>query len=142
MHVRQERQENRLFFLQSCGASLLLPRALLSVKICLEAPFFSSFFFFVVFSQVIPARYEGTKGRQAGRPGIMPAHRWKCPSHEPCLEAPFTYTIFFFWTRSLVGYTLVLFIFQQAVHGIIVFFHLVAKFNPATVNQCIAADKH
>jgi len=35
--------------------------------------------FFWVFSQVIPARYQGTKeGRHAG---IMPAHPWKCPSH-------------------------------------------------------------
>ncbi len=45
VHARQEGQENnRLFFLQSCGASLLLPRALLSVKICLEP----SFFFFLL----------------------------------------------------------------------------------------------
>jgi hypothetical protein len=43
VHVRQERQEKRLFSLQSFGAFLLLPRALLSVEICLE-PFFFGFF--------------------------------------------------------------------------------------------------
>jgi hypothetical protein len=66
VHVRQERQENRLFLSPILWYIFAVAKAFTERKDLLGTPLFF-LLLFVVFSQVIPPRYQGTKGRQAGR---------------------------------------------------------------------------